>query len=292
MIRIDPKLEAETANHWRFRHENFRQGRPDLLPHIKRTNGPKSAPKDKKGTSTTNGAATTTTTSPGPSIHNTEVLVLKKRIEEMSKHMDELTSMVKKVSLKQEEHENEYVAVEPGSKRKKHEDSHTKQQAAIADDALMEFDLDSIPEVDLAGLPKLDLDEKEEATPSDFEALFGAEEEVLEVGAAVMPNDNKPDAVLMERLSEALMLLPREIQEIIVEKLIDAITSSSLPGKKVSTHAEKIPHSVDESAEEDETALPLAASTLAALLQHCGAQLSGKTLKSLEKSIPVIPIHA
>ena len=40
-IRIDPKLEAETANYWRFRHEYFQRGRPDLLSEIKRLNGTK-----------------------------------------------------------------------------------------------------------------------------------------------------------------------------------------------------------------------------------------------------------
>jgi hypothetical protein len=40
-IRIDPQLEAETANYWRFRHEKFQKGKPELLIEIKRMTGQK-----------------------------------------------------------------------------------------------------------------------------------------------------------------------------------------------------------------------------------------------------------
>jgi hypothetical protein len=39
------------------------------------------------------------------------------------------------------------------------------------------------------------------------------------------PNKHRPSAELMGRLSDALSLLPREIQELIVDRLIQAITS-------------------------------------------------------------------
>jgi heat shock transcription factor 2 len=45
-IRIDPKLEAATANYCRFRHKPFLRGNPELLGEIKRMNGQKH--KDKK----------------------------------------------------------------------------------------------------------------------------------------------------------------------------------------------------------------------------------------------------
>jgi len=38
-IKIDAELDAETANFWRFRHENFVKGRPDLLVEIRRSSG-------------------------------------------------------------------------------------------------------------------------------------------------------------------------------------------------------------------------------------------------------------
>ena len=37
-IKIDEKLERETKDYWRFRHECFRKGREDLLTGIKRSN--------------------------------------------------------------------------------------------------------------------------------------------------------------------------------------------------------------------------------------------------------------
>lgn len=42
-IKIDAKLEAETANFWRFRHDKFIRGRPELLGDIKRSNSSQSA---------------------------------------------------------------------------------------------------------------------------------------------------------------------------------------------------------------------------------------------------------
>jgi HSF-type DNA-binding len=142
-IRIDPKLEAETANYWRFRHEHFRRDRPDLLSQIKRMN---SAPRNPSAAATAAAAAvasaavavptsvassTTAAAKPNavPSAAEavatvsdkavtTEVQILKKRIEEMNKNLGELTAMVQKVNLKQEEQETSTSdsAALPGTK--------------------------------------------------------------------------------------------------------------------------------------------------------------------------------
>ncbi|KAL3769729.1 hypothetical protein ACHAWU_005777 [Discostella pseudostelligera] len=50
-LRIDHKLEAETAKYWRFRQDKFRRGRMDLLSEIKRT--PSSASSAATSSSTT-----------------------------------------------------------------------------------------------------------------------------------------------------------------------------------------------------------------------------------------------
>ena len=71
-IRIDPKLEAATANFWRFRHEKFQRGKPEQLIDIKRSNGQQTT----SSSSTSN--ANEKTEDAG--LKN-EVNILKKRIE-------------------------------------------------------------------------------------------------------------------------------------------------------------------------------------------------------------------
>jgi heat shock transcription factor 2 len=110
-------LEAETANFWRFRHDKFIRGKPELLIEIKRSNGHQSTM-----TVTNNKSPTPTPiksmSSEDPAFLKSEVTTLKKRIEAMTKNIDELTSLVQKVTLKQDEKEGN-VEPEVGTKRKK-----------------------------------------------------------------------------------------------------------------------------------------------------------------------------
>jgi HSF-type DNA-binding len=103
-LRLDPKLEAETANFWRFRHEKFQRGKPHLLLDIKRMAGHKgvSPGSIKKGPIPL--AATSGNDENSADMQN-ELDTLKKRIEEMNKNMCQLTSMVQKVTLKSKDGE-------------------------------------------------------------------------------------------------------------------------------------------------------------------------------------------
>ena len=302
-VRLDPKLEAETANFWRFRHENFRRGHPELLIEIKRVNSQKNsntkpAPTDDKGT-------------------KTEVQSLKKRIEEMSKNIDELTAMVQKVSLKQDEQESRPLLLqdtEVGAKRKKLDPTEVPgHQSVRPDDMLSSMDLD-IPEIP-APMP-LSARENSDDTPeiSDIEFVDdllstfndGGESGLLgwDMADPVIQQSrevaNRPDPELMERLGEALALLPKDIQVLIVDRLIVAITSTDFQSsllvaeaepKKEATKSSEVPATPSEG--EKEASLPLAAATLAALLHHYGSQVKGKSPKSVQqKTIPVIPVHA
>jgi hypothetical protein len=120
-IRIDPKLEAETANYWRFRHDKFRRGHSEWLSEIKRMNGAKTV-----GTSSGNGNGNTSKTTTTTSTNNnnnttnsnvdkehalkTEVYTLKQRIEDMTKNIDHLSNMVQQVSLQsKQQHRQEVV---------------------------------------------------------------------------------------------------------------------------------------------------------------------------------------
>jgi hypothetical protein len=365
-IRIDPEMEKETANYWRFRHEKFQRGKPQLLTEIKRMNGQKTLT---TATSNANATPNSVTSSSAKTVVTvskdeekgvkSEVQVLKKKIEEMTKNIDNLTAMVHKVSLKQDvpaafgQQPAEDAA---GNKRKKVGVAPVPEDENIRPDEMLSRpdEMLSRPDEMLSGM---DFEEMDIAVPeipspmrlspetsatsqltriseiSDNEfvdQLFTAfkEEEVEEVfkldaplEATLLPlppvavrepepevdkNMDQPDPELMRRLGDALMLLPRETQEMIVDRLIAAVTSADsleivtqaaaslkqeAPTKVVTI---KLPPSAipQSPAEQQEATLPLAAATLAALLHHYSAQLKGKTPRSMQQTIPVIPVHA
>jgi len=325
-IRIDPKLEAETANYWRFRHEHFQRGKPELLSEIKRMNGHR--------TTTATNATVMKETKPAPEQDKhtkSEVNQLKKRIEEMTKNIDELTAMVQKVSLKQEEQE-ENDTLQVGNKRKKVDPNDELRP----DEMFSTMELEEMPALDLpeavASMPPMpetmpmDRETSQTSQGSDnsfVDKLFNhfSEDDEADFLTSLVEtpleenddnnNNNRPDPELMKRLSDALMLLPREIQEMIVERLITAITSTDTlqssfgdisQAKKVATSGKSLPPQTvaddddddDDTKPQQEVHLPLAAATLAALLHHYSAQVQegGKKPKDVQKTIPVIPVHA
>jgi hypothetical protein len=104
---------------------------------------------------------------------------------------------------------------------------------------------------------------------------------------------------MMQRLGDALMLLPRDIQEMIVDRLIAAITcTDSLkppypPALPIPAPVQvPVPPTPTPEEKQQDVPMPLAAATLAALLHHYSSQIQGKKTQSMEKSIPVIPVHA
>ena len=118
--------------------------------------------------------------------------------------------------------------------------------------------------------------------------------------------NNRPNSELMQRLSDALQLLPRDIQELIVNRLIEAITSSEgfvvpppIEGAAVATTSTVTPTRIltpqllaspklvdteqpkkatyiassKSLPEQQQQIQPLAAATLAALLHHYSNQI-------------------
>jgi hypothetical protein len=320
-IRIDPKLEKETANYWRFRHENFRRGHPELLTEIKRMNGQK-AP---------------STLKPGEKIDvdkstNREVQVLKKRIDEMHKNIDQLTAMVQKVSLKQDGHSIplEYDDVPLGSKRVKLDPS---DDIVRPDEMLstMEFEEMDVPDVPISmpsPLVSRETSDTTITTDNEFvDELFNAfnedQDDVFvmeeappeptstktEAFTQTTPEDSsRPDPILMNRLADALALLPQDIQVLIVDRLIAAIMSTDslvntsllaaaiedVDPKKVAAGGKAFATpEMSQMGGDPAQAAPFVAATLAALLHHyAGTQVKGKNPKNVQKSIPVIPVHA
>ena len=344
-LRIDPQLEAATANYWRFRHEHFRRGRPDLLVEIKRMNNmPKNAAKQPAAVAAAKQEAVL---KPVLAV-DSEVQALKKRIEEMNKNIDQLTAMVEKVNLKQEEHEQQHQLQQQEEQQFQQHDllvvgSNKRKKIVVADPIPEPEPVPSLPEAplevpsmaidDLAALPlpptlpdpALSLRQMSvDSTSTDTEFVdqlltqFGKDEDVEFLDIAedndetnvqdIKPvQPERPDPELMQRLSDALMVLPKEIQEMIVERLIQSITSPAFiqahtektpePAQVVSQQQKAVPVEMD-TDKQREVAVPLAAATLAALLQQLchHAQEGGShddiTSKTISKILPVVPVHA
>ncbi|KAL7581164.1 hypothetical protein ACA910_005953 [Epithemia clementina (nom. ined.)] len=314
-IRIDPKLEAETANYWRFRHENFRRGRPDLLTEIKRMNGQKTVEKKEEKL-------------PESKVVSVEVAALKKRIDEMTKNIDALTAMVAKVNLKQEQQEVAETSSLIGSKRKKADPEIPVSFAVKPDEMMSNVEMEefaSLPLPDPIPLSNPDIPvtsssiipeplvsrETSDGDVSDadfvnqlFTAFEDDEDGLLQFDGESSEEEpsssNKPDPLLMRRLGDALAVLPRNVQEMIVDRLIKAITStdfvescvqqaakmegaecSVVPKKEVTRPSSNVMNNA-----------PLAAATFAALLHHYTSQCQGKDVRNVSKTLPIIPAHA
>lgn len=251
-----------------------------------------------------------------------EVQTLKKRIEEMTKNIDSLTAMVEKVSLKQEERENKPTTydddVPVGSKRVKM-DTLDEDEEDKPDSVLSNMDLEdmvmpvlSIPEPEaIVHRETTDctqvsdnqfVDELFNAfTEDDEDLLIGSLQESSHSKNATWEDPNRPDAEMMNRLSNALALLPKDLQCVIVDRLIAAIMSSdALENSSIIAAAiqdaelKKVtPAEVSPSTAEGKIKpFNVAAATLAAMLHHYNSQVKEKHLKSEHKSLPVIPVHA
>lgn len=282
-IRIDPKLEAETANYWRFWHPKFQKGKPEWLSEIKRmTSTPRgsegsggnpaplaetSAPSGiaaKKQSAVSAGDTTVVLDQENLQL-KTEVTSLKERIEAMTKNIDLLTTMVQQVTLKQAEE-----AEPPKAEAVVLNDNHKRPKTDVAAEALLpdssSSSMDFVPSVSTppllpsrARISDDVLGQREESTSTElsddgfvdqlFTAFKGDSGDFsysLDDGSnsgdksgsqflmaspptldsSSLANDsNRPSLDLMNRLSDALSLLPRDIQELIINRLIEAILS-------------------------------------------------------------------
>eukprot|EP00429_Kryptoperidinium_foliaceum_P029352 CAMPEP_0176141694 /NCGR_PEP_ID=MMETSP0120_2-20121206/72057_1 /TAXON_ID=160619 /ORGANISM="Kryptoperidinium foliaceum, Strain CCMP 1326" /LENGTH=430 /DNA_ID=CAMNT_0017477847 /DNA_START=465 /DNA_END=1757 /DNA_ORIENTATION=- len=306
-IRIDPKLEAETANYWRFRHEKFQRGHPELLTEIKRMNGQKQAAAPKKTQAGSGGASQAQAVIPVAmqqenNALKSEVSNLKQRIDAMTKNIDELTSMVQKVTLATKVPEEDAVKSSNTNKRSKVQDPVEDEQQILTPDEsrssnapqaildspdlapsnamAMELDALPLPPSIPSPLPVEDRPDVSSGTELSDEGfvdqLFTAfkTEDLLEMPTDNVPKDNRPRPELMNRLSDALSALPRDIQELIVERLIQAITS---PKEEMTTSSLTTP---DQDPKHIAN-LQLAAATLATLLNQCGGQSQQSHSKAL-----------
>lgn len=295
-IRIDPKLEAETANYWRFRHEKFQRGKPELLQEIKRMNG-------QKGNSTSNNKKNSNIaqTDKENTALKSEVGQLKSKLEQMTKNIDDLTSLVQKVSLQQQQQQQTpqpAAVINSNNKRTKVEDvlvstmpplpdipqSFGGPSAAITTTTTIAMEVDdfSPPSIPSPMHPTLTTSDN----PSDLsddtfvDQLFTAFktehfdfEETATMATPKTVSNNRASTELMAKLSDALATLPLQIQELIVNRLIQAITApkeiqDALPLNEVIVPQSPPSNSTVEASSKPN--LPLAAATLTALLAQYG----------------------
>ncbi len=252
------------------------------------------------------------------SVLKSEVSNLKQRIEAMTKNIDELTSMVKKVTL---------ATCPPPENTMNENKKRTKVEEFTPDESMsapqlvldtpeaspgettssMDIDAFPLPPSIPSPMPLVDrtstnsTDLSDEGFVDQLFTAFKTEDYVEFFESEALPDiqdknekeSNRPHPDLMNRLSDALSALPRDIQELIVDRLIQAITSPKEIQEKIAAVTQK-----EESKSILQVApikdpkqianLQLAAATLAALLSQC----AGETKQQSHTKALLIPVHA
>lgn len=266
-----------------------------------------------------------------------EVSQLKSKLDQMTKNIDELTSLVQKVSLQQAQQQQQTplppapTVINANNKRTKVEDSlpplpDIPQSSFSFSTTTMDVDDFSPPSIPSPMHPTLTTSE----TPSELSddtfvdqlfTAFKTEHFDFEdtVSMATPKTSTTPhqqqqqqqqraSPELMAKLSDALATLPLQIQELIVNRLIQAIMAPKEIQEAVRDEA-IVPLSPVEAKKTTTTPnLPLAAATLAALLAQYGedaikaaakdasqqannAKHQANTANSNRKAL-LIPVHA
>jgi hypothetical protein len=266
-----------------------------------------------KGTSTNHTkknsttAATTTTTSNSNlldkenSALKTEVGQLKSKLDQMTKNIDDLTRMVQKVSLQQQEPTAPPLVMNQNHKRTKVDEAAMPPLPDMTHSYTKKMEVDDFAPPCIPSPMHPTLTDSE--IPTDLsddtfvDQLFTAfkTENFDFVEDSVMsqpqsPKTNRPGTGLMTKLSDALEVLPTQIQELIVNRLVQAITAPKEIQESLYTDDDKV--LVPQSPSDN---LPLAAATLAALLAQYGEDAIIKAAadhaKDSHKAL-LIPVHA
>lgn len=403
-ILIDKDLEEKTANFWRFRHENFQRGRQDLLVEIKRSHSSSSSSSSSASVSVNVNASV----SQGGSLNcsgqdamshteknagdsngvvpqhvlelKEELNTLKDKIKEMTSNIDELTSLVKCVTLKEEDGGHVQQSLQGndvpvaaggaiGIKRKYSLNNgdatvgNSSNQvpcqggsdAVVADSVLsgqgtaMEMDVVSLTDEafvdelfhaldddDLEILPEPTCMSQEDKYRSGWNGATASLVRPVQIPkreehSTVEQQGNVPDERMMNKLSDALTVLPKDVQEVLIDRLISTIhnadelksymesshvvsekkdvsssssttrlsswkTSTAVTSMESCSRQAAAAASIGMSKEQntDVATIPLAAATLTALMTQFSAAMKDqkKAVVNTRKTIPVIPIHA
>ena len=253
-LRIRDAAADVESKYWKFRHEKFQQGRPDLLSEIRKSNHTEAADKQEVDAL------------------KTEVKELKEKLASMSNDMERLASLVGNLmKTPKSQHKDEYMGQDGNPKKRRMmvdskkdvkspvpttvksavvneavldplpvtslPDASTAQDSDLYDDSSISKLTESSPLLNSIPTPTK-LASREEAITSltsvDEEiltSLFPASE-VPDVTVSLPasdfltePSSKDPDAKLLKKMRESLSKLPKNLQELFVERLVAAITN-------------------------------------------------------------------
>ena len=324
-IKIDSALEEKDSKYWRFRHEKFQRGRPDLLKEIRKAN--QTTPEKEEVDSL-----------------KKEVKDLKDQISNMSSDIDRLTSLVEDIMVTGDDEHINFAASDGSKKRKVDPDS--VQSSAISplssqapvvvpsmpidptkasdEDLLMEdvtHALDYKPGTVLPAQPAGSLQSQTSVTSMDQEFVDGLftdylddVDELLEANDLGSPLPTMPEGLdpnLVKRLHDTLTNLPKSMQELFVERLVATIanptcfkdhveavtalaTAAAQETQSRMVQSDSNPISPDsknhrENEEPPTVALSLAAATLGAFLAQYAHSVKDQTCASTKRP-SVVPL--
>jgi len=340
-IRIRDQESGAEAKYWRFRHEKFLRGRPDLLSEIKKSNQIEPAEKQEV-----------------EALKN-EVKELKSQLATMSKNMEQLAGLVGSMMKNQEEQQKQAdsFVIDSASKKRRlslsvpnHQISMTKAMppspvkshvinsnvqrihplpVTSLPDASTANDSDLYTEIPGIPLPHASPFSKEFSKESSLGSIIGspleydedllatllalddddsqnlidkrkAETEVPDTTMSLPPSNSlqegKVDAKLVEQLRHSLKILPKKLQELFVERLVNVIADpesfryqveavsalahaaakeakSRIDGSSNDTHMERN-NLAGNSSNEDRQSVELATAALGSFLARYGANLN------------------
>lgn len=227
-IKLDPiKINTATvereSKYWRFRHDKFRRGRPDLLIEIRKANQ-----------------------APSPDQQDVEVLkkdvkTLTSQVSTLTEELKDLTGLVNMMMKEREQYNS--MAGQPSSKRQRTQTSSSEphnypeffpEPTDFSDkDLLLE---DSTCDADLvafdpgcvwpvAAVPdrsgSVDLLDSilGSADPHDISDI----DQAMNLDADIADMDQSP----ISKLNDALTVLPKDIQKIVVDKVLSEVAAKS-----------------------------------------------------------------
>jgi hypothetical protein len=309
-LRIRDAVEDEESKFWKFRHEKFQRGRPDLLSEIRKSNHNEAAEKQEVDAL------------------KCEVHELRDKLSSMSTDMEKLASLVGSMM-------NSQPTQDGASKKRRFMPAPTPIRSTEMFDPLMQpLPVTSLPDASTAR--DSDLFMAEEVFPSKNEvnslikatfpgpmpapprqesisnaSLSSVDEEILTSLFSLEPNadDNfmevsmdgvpdltvslppsnllkstVPDTRLVNKLRESLSSLPKNMQELFVERLVASIAAPEVFENQVkavsalaSAAAEEAKKRLDalggSMENNDEQSVALATAVLGAFLSRYGASL-------------------
>lgn len=262
-LKIDPKVEAETANFWRFHNPNFKRGRTDLLTEIRRGKGSPEGAEPSQEPIT-----------PEVDSLKKEMSQLQDKVAQMTSTLDELSVMVEKinvtdqfppedVSMKKRKIDTAIEVIDdavmecpkletnshladneiplcltqtfpPLEQPMRQESMSSTGTSGFVYDLMDAYDNDEMDSLGLdsdssfiAPLPPLPVQSSNEID-MNFSSSSGVPDEVFSGSTSNIGNASELNPKLKKKLNDTLSLLPIPMQEMLVDKMITSIMSSDM----------------------------------------------------------------